>query len=382
MKGSPGMLGFECHCTTWVDVAGSWVACQISICKGWCSCLVFSSLFHFISFRFLLLPLPFFQPSGSVGALNTYSNPKNCRIMCCSPDMDPWPCLALRSLAAWTDWSQSVLVVKGFWSWTLRGSQISAKASQGKAALPCLYTVRIWSLAWISRRSWLAGSWCRASFRWSHKSQATSQNFLISSEVHCLLDLQVRMWDQNCSCSRRHDWGSQPSINQSQLMAFWSANNCEAYWEAIGVESSWYQVWRPDSMASARIGEVRCSRNQDFSSLRKACHLSTAARAGHRRMCNLSSVRNLHQGHWADAQNFQCCMFFPWTKWPEMNLLTHHWRCRGISDIAHWHDCQSIWAHISGKILQHCCQYLTTGNPLIWLRSADWRFLTTRWLLT
>jgi len=163
-------------------------------------------------------------------------------------------------------------------------------------------------------------------------------------------------------------------------MAFWSANNCEAYWEAVGGESSWYQAWRPDSMASARIGEVCCSRNHNFSSLMKDCHLSTAASAGHRRMCDLSLVGNLHQGQWADVRNLQCCMFFPWAKWPKMNLLTHLWQCRGISNIAHWHECQSIVAQIVGKILRHCCQYLIAVNPLIWLCKTDWRFLTTQWL--
>jgi len=161
-------------------------------------------------------------------------------------------------------------------------------------------------------------------------------------------------------------------------MSCWSFNKCAVKGEPLGGGASWYQECRLVRTILAKVGEVRCSCSHDLRSLRKAGHCATAVGAGHRTTCDLSSSGHWQHGQLAMDRKCHHCIFLPWEKWPETNLLTHLHQCRGILDIACWYEGQSIMVQITEVIARRCCQYLIAGSPLIWICRVNDKFFTMR----
>jgi len=113
----------------------------------------------------------------------------------CSANMAPCSCSCFRCNAAAMESSHWRLVLSRSWSWWSTGCFIRPKSALGNWPGPTSYICLIWSFKSFSKIcSQMRLELCRASFRCSHISHAMFHTFLISSKVHCQLDL----WDLDC----------------------------------------------------------------------------------------------------------------------------------------------------------------------------------------
>jgi len=148
----------------------------------------------------------------------------------------------------------------------------------------------------------LAATEWRASFLWSHKSQAISQSFFMSSEVQCLLDLWLKICNQYQSCSIHQERESHPLNKLCHPISFCSSNHC-GWWGELGMpDSSWYHACRLLSRPSWMLGDVCWSESHCLRALREVCQRANTDGAGHQRMWILSSWVAWKQGHWANER--------------------------------------------------------------------------------
>jgi len=177
---------------------------------------------------------------------------------------------------------------------------------------------------------WLVELW-RALLWWSHISHAMFHNFLISSAIHCLLDLHWHHCSQYASCVAHQSKLSQPSRATSHPISSCFCTNSEVFVCGLLLHQACNSMISSSvncgSNCSACIHSLRC--------FRVSFHFFVAALCRHWMIWGLSSFSWPHHGHWSINHWCHLTMFLLWAKWPDICFDAH-----GICLVEHFapHD--------------------------------------------